>query len=91
MIISGCVFPKKITSTTVILDGSKSHISGGDGSGYFKSWNWRQIQGNPFAIESPKSLITKTVITANGVYSWELTGTDNLNQVGKDTFSIGIP
>lgn len=89
-VISGCIFPKKTTSTTVILDGSKSYISGGDGSGYFKSWNWRQIQGTFVPIDSPKNLITKTVVTSSGNYSWELTGIDNLNQVGKDTFSVKI-
>lgn len=86
----GCTVSKITTSETVILDGSRSYIKGGDGSGYIKAWNWKQIEGSYCPIDAPQNSITKTTVTAGGRYSWELTGIDNLNQVAKDTFSINI-
>ena len=73
-----------MATATVLLDGSRSSVTG---AGYFIGWNWRQIKGNPAVITNPKLQVTETVIT-KGDYAWELTGTDNLKQIGKDTVEI---
>ena len=85
----GCVAQRK-AANTVILDGTASRIINGDGTGYFKTWQWRQIQGNTYPIDNPSSVTTQTQITKSGNYAWELVGKDNLNNVGKDTFNIKI-
>lgn len=85
-VMCGCavVYNRQIM-TTVILDGSSSKIVGGDGSGYIKSWEWKQVKGQGFAIGNPSSMVTETTISRNCDCAWELTGVDNLGQIKKDT------
>jgi hypothetical protein len=92
ILLIGCNVARR-TSTpayhTIILDGSKSKIINGDGKGYFKHFQWRQIQGTRFPIENPESINTTTKVIS-GSYAWEITGVDNLGNAGKDTVYIKI-
>ena len=79
----GCASSRPLT--TIYLNGSRSRIINGNGTGYFKSWKWRQIKGPACRINNSSLMITQTKI-GHGSFAWELTVTDNLNDVGKDTF-----
>lgn len=85
--IIGCTTQKRmaVTLTTIRLDGSKSRVVNGDGKGYIKTWNWRQISGPSCPINNHRAMIAQTRV-GKGSYAWELTGIDNLGNVGKDTF-----
>ena len=87
LLFSSCVASKKVPATTVVLDGSASKIKGGNGHGYFTKWSWRQIKGPVSTIKNPSAQVTQATI-GPGDYEWELTGTDNLNNTGKDTLKI---
>lgn len=91
ILILGCTSTRNARKeyTTVILDGTASKIIGGGGQGYFKNWEWEQILGQSHLIDNPSLMQTQTKVTS-GSYAWELTGIDNLGNVGKDTFFIKI-
>ena len=80
----GCTMPREAVRI-VVLDGTGSKIIGGDGSGYIKSLQWKQLSGPTSIINNSNSIVALTQITG-GSYSWELVGVDNLNNIGKDTF-----
>ena len=92
ILLIGCNVARRTSTPTyhvVSLDGSKSKIINGDGKGYFKHFQWRQIQGTRFPIGNPESMNTTTKVTA-GSYAWEITGVDNLGNTGRDTVFIKI-
>jgi hypothetical protein len=76
---------QKAALTVIRLDGSKSRIINGDGKGFIKTWNWRQIKGSSYPIDNSSLMVTQTKV-GSGNFAWELTGIDNLGNVGKDTF-----
>lgn len=80
----GCTMSRKAVRI-IVLDGTASKIIGGNGSGYIKSLQWKQLTGPTAIITNANSIVALTQITS-GTYSWELVGTDNLNNIGKDTF-----
>lgn len=89
LIFFSCVTSDKTASVTINLDGSRSRIVNGDGHGYIKDIQWRQVTGTPATISNPKSIVAITQVKS-GTYSWELRGIDNLGNMGKDTFKIQI-
>lgn len=91
ILLISCTTSKRVaTLTTVRLDGSKSKVLNGDGKGSINNWDWRQIKGMVSPIDNYKSKVTQTRVVS-GAYAWELTGIDNLGNIGKDTFNITIP
>jgi hypothetical protein len=90
ILLIGCTTSRRVaTLTTVKLDGSKSKVLNGDGKGHINNWNWRQIKGATYPIDNYKSMVTQTKVV-KGTFAWELTGIDNLGNIGKDTFNITI-
>lgn len=89
ILLIGCNVARRTSYHTISLNGSKSKIINGDGKGYFKHFQWRQIQGTRFPIENPESINTTTKVIS-GSYAWEITGVDNLGNAGKDTVYIKI-
>lgn len=87
ILLIGCTAPKRtmITLTTIRLDGSRSRVIDGNGKGFIKTWNWRQISGPSYPIDNSKAMITHTKV-GPGSYAWELTGIDDQGNIGKDTF-----
>lgn len=86
ILLFGCT----TTLNTVTLDGSASRVLNGDGTGYIKEVKWLQISGPQARIIGAAKIIATTEIKYPDTYSWELIGTDNLGNVGKDTFKITI-
>jgi hypothetical protein len=85
ILLIGCSATRTTTTVkTVILDATKSRVINGNCKGYFKVFNWRQIQGKVFPIENP-ALVKTYVKVEKGSYAWEIVGIDNLGNIGKDT------
>lgn len=91
ILLIGCTVAKRVdTQTKVILDGSKSFISGGNGKGYITSWYWTQIQGTRFPIVNPTAPTTETIVQGKGDFAWQLKVKDNLGQPDSATYSTTI-
>lgn len=70
------------TTTTVVLDGSRSHAVQGK---HLIHTRWRDLNGKA-KIEKPDSLVTKAVVT--GSTKFELWGEDNSGLTAKDTMEV---
>lgn len=72
---------------SVTLDGSASS----DADGEIASFSWTRISG-PIAgsIATPEEAITKIRDLTAGVYEYELTITDNLGAINKDTIQVTV-
>lgn len=87
IILFGCVSTRK-TTRIVLLDSSKSYVTGGNGNGFFTAWNWKQIEGTGI-IDNPNiATTTAKVYTKNN--SWQMIITDNLGQQKTDTVYLQI-
>lgn len=84
-LLSGCTVSNRHSTVTVVLDGSKSRVIGGDGTGFVRMWKWRQLKGQPSVILNSSAMITETSVDASCDCEWELTGMDNLGNVQADT------
>lgn len=85
------VMDRIINPTIVHLDGSRSKVLNGDGTGYIKSFKWRQIRGKRFVIDSANNIKATTIVKASGKSAYELIVYDNQGHSDKDTFSIIVP
>lgn len=71
---------QKAKAITVILDGTGSR----DPDGFIVKYKWVQISGAKYTITNSDS-VKATVTLPPGVYSFQLTVTDNSGGIGKDT------
>lgn len=81
MLSTFSAFSQTVTNT-ITLDGSASF----DPDGTIVSYSWKQISGPAASvIANAQSVKTAVTYTVSGVYSYELTVTDNDGAIGKDT------
>lgn len=74
------LFSCTATKTTVILDSSKSYLTGGDGQGYFTAWIWKR---NGIIVSK------KPIDTVSGIGKiFEFTITDNLGNSKSQTITV---
>lgn len=87
--LSGCYGTRPIpeynsTRKTIGLHADKSY----DKDGYIVQWAWKQISGPAIKINNSGAVSTSAVLLLPGVYTFELTVTDNGGAKGKDTATI---
>ena len=91
ILLFGCVSRRVATTqTTVLLDGTRSYITGGNGKGYFAKWEWKQIKGTNGFIGNAYLPATQTTVQGSGVFAWQLKVTDNLGNQDSAVYSITI-
>ena len=75
-----------LPENTVLLIGS-----GTDADGTITGYSWKQLSGPTIGgVVSSNTANTRTNILAAGTYEFELTVTDNMGAVGKDTVFIAV-
>jgi hypothetical protein len=72
--------------TTAVLNGSASYDAGGT----IGLYSWRQISGAAASVAQATSAATGIGNLAIGVYTFELTVTDNNNLAAKDTVKVTV-
>lgn len=89
-LLAACTSSKINTSQKIVtLDASPSYITGGDGTGYFTKWEWKETENNAYVrIEDPSLPITTAIVPVNCGCTFLLYVTDNLNQ--SDTAALKI-
>ena|SRR6185312_4626245 len=82
ILLIGCSLSKRVATvqTNVVLDGTASTVTGGNGKGYFTKWEWKQIAGENADIMNPYSPATQTNVIGKGVFEWQLKVTTNTGQ-----------
>ncbi|MEO8110608.1 MAG: T9SS type A sorting domain-containing protein, partial [Ginsengibacter sp.] len=78
---------------TIVLPVDSASLSGNgmDADGVIKSYSWKQIAGPSNAnMVLPSSANTEVTNLMGGNYYFELSTTDNLGAVGKDTVTIAV-
>lgn len=90
LLLVSCSPAKRVLQTNVVLDGSASYITGGNGKGYFTKWEWKQIRGGNSIIINPSAAATQTNVRGKGVFAWQLKVWDNLGQTDSAIYTITV-
>lgn len=86
----GCNTSKRVMQTNVVLDGSASYITGGNGKDYFTKWEWKQVRGSNSLILNPNVAATQTNVIGTGVFAWQLKVTTHTGQEDSAIYSITV-
>lgn len=88
ILLLGCNVTKRSAPSTIVLDGSKSYITGGDGKGTL-SYYWEQKAGQPLSIDNPNAPSIVVPLTLSGSV-WQLKVKDNLGNTDSTIYTVTI-
>jgi len=86
ILLLGCNVTKRSAPSTIVLDGSKSYITGGDGKGTL-SFYWQQKAGQPINIGNPNAISIVVPLTISGSV-WQLKVKDNFGNTDSTIYTV---
>jgi len=92
LLLIGCDVSKRVVTTPkmIVLDGSRSYISGGDGKGSIISFYWQQKAGQSVKVSNQTSQSISLMPLHPGSYTFQLKVTDNLGNKDSTIYSITV-
>jgi hypothetical protein len=92
LLLIGCDVSKRVVTTpkTIILDGSKSYVSGGNGKGYIISFYWQQKAGQSVKVSNQTLQSISLMPLHPGDYAFQLKVIDNLGNKDSTIYSITV-